>query len=103
MKKEFEFKYGDLEQIIEYNSGDEMYFNFPTGAVFFVGSNEGMVLCNKISVFKEEISHQVHTKISLFNDEALIGVFFADVEKNLQIILSSDDTLFKAVFIYNAF
>ncbi|WP_315116448.1 hypothetical protein [uncultured Clostridium sp.] len=103
MEKDLEFKYGDQEQVIQYNSGDKMNFTFPQGAVFFVGSNEGMVLCNKINIFKEELGYQIHTKIELRNDEDIIGVFFVDVEKSIQIILSSDDTLFKAAFIYNAF
>ena len=102
MEKQLEFKYGDTEQFIDYKSGDTLNINFPSEAIFFVGSNEGMVFCNKVKIFKEEMGDIIHTKIQLSNDETLVGVFFADIEKNLQIILSSDDTVFKAVFIYNA-
>ncbi|WP_125151988.1 hypothetical protein [Clostridium rectalis] len=101
MEKYIEFKYGDTEQFLQYEPGDKMEFKFPSGAIFFVGSNEGMVFCNKINIFKEEAGNQVHTKIQLSNNEEMVGVFFADPEKKLQVILSSDDTVFKAVFIYN--
>ncbi|WP_027625017.1 hypothetical protein [Clostridium lundense] len=103
MSKKIEFKYGDPEQIIEYKPGDEMEFNFPMGVIFFVGNNEGMVLCNKINAFKEQAPDQEHTKFGLYNNEELVGFFFFDIEKTIQIILSSDDTMFKPIFIYNAF
>lgn len=103
MEKEIVFNYGDSEQFIDYNPGDKFEFKFPNGAIFFAASNEGMVFCNKINIFKEEIGAQIHTKIGLYNDENLLGFFFVDVEKKINIILSSDDTVFKGVFIYNAY
>ncbi|BFN03939.1 hypothetical protein [Clostridium tetani] len=96
-----EFKYGDVEQFLQYKAGENLEISFPSGAIFFVGNNEGMVLCNKIKIYKEEMGNQVHTKLELVEDGKMIGAFFAEPDKDLQIILSSDDTMFKAVFIYN--
>lgn len=103
MNKKIEFKYGEPEQIIEYKAGDEMEFNFPMGVIFFVGNNEGMVLCNRINAFREETPDNEHTKFALYNNDELVGFFFFPIDKTVQIILSSDDTIFKPIFIYNIF
>ncbi|KAJ53830.1 hypothetical protein BD780_002820 [Clostridium tetanomorphum] len=103
MSKKIEFKYGDLEQILEYKPGQEMEFNFPMGAIFFVGNNQGMVFCNKIHAFKEKAPDKEFTKFALYNNDNAVGYFFFDLDKNIQIILSSDDTVFKPIFIYNVF
>lgn len=100
-EKHIEFKYGDVEQFLQYKSGENLDLSFPSGAIFFVGNNEGMVLCNKVKIYKEEMGNQVHTKLELSEDDKMIAAFFAEPDKDLQIILSSDDTMFKAVFIYN--
>ncbi|MBV1820945.1 hypothetical protein [Clostridium cochlearium] len=100
-EKHIEFNYGDVEQFIQYKAGENLELSFPSGVIFFVGNNEGMVLCNKIKIYKEEMGEQVHTKLELSEDDKMIGAFFAEPDKDLQIILSSDDTMFKAVFIYN--
>lgn len=100
-KRLIEFKYGDVEQFLQYKAGENLELSFPSGVIFFVGNNEGMVLCNKINVYKEEMGNQIHTKLQLSEDDKMVGVFFEEPDKDLQIILSSDDTMFKAVFIYN--